>query len=60
MRLTNVIQVQYYPLSTSEGPVKLTALGKPTEYTLGYAEANGSWVYPVTFDSAAISVPPFG
>ena len=40
--------------------MKLTAIGKFTAYPLGYAEANGSWVYPVTFDSAAISVPPFG
>ncbi|KAL1676504.1 glycosyl hydrolase [Schizophyllum commune] len=55
-----VTTVQYYPLSTSDGPVKLTAIGKPTEYTLGYAAANEDWVYPVTFDSAAISVPPFG
>ena len=40
--------------------MKLTAIGKPTEYTLGYAEANEDWVYPATFDSAAISVPPIG
>ncbi|KAL1743299.1 glycosyl hydrolase [Schizophyllum fasciatum] len=55
-----VTTVQHHPLSTFTGPVKLKAIGRPTEYALGYAEGNGTWVYPATFDSAAISVPPVG
>ncbi|KAH8831746.1 glycoside hydrolase family 43 protein [Flagelloscypha sp. PMI_526] len=58
--LNNTIAtVTYYPLQGS-GPVKLSIIGQPTSYQLGYAEGNGTFTYPVTIDSSQLSVAPVG
>lgn len=54
------MKVTYYPLETETDAVKLTIIGNSTSYTLGYAEGSRSFTYPLTIDSARISLPTVG
>ncbi|EIN09968.1 glycoside hydrolase family 43 protein [Punctularia strigosozonata HHB-11173 SS5] len=50
----------YIPLRTDSEPVRLKVVTNSTTYTLGYAEGGDDFVFPVTFDAAAMSLPPQG
>ncbi|KIK56070.1 glycoside hydrolase family 43 protein [Collybiopsis luxurians FD-317 M1] len=54
-----VTTVTYTPLKTKSDPVKLVIVGKPTSYSLGFAEGDDTNVtFTTTFDSMSMSVPP--
>ena len=55
------MQNTYTPLKTKNGNVRLRVVGKPTSYTLEFAEGSDTtWTSAVTVDSNYLSVPPPG